>query len=214
MVPVLEARADGDAERWSWVWQPPEAFLAASTAVHGGGLGRRSWVLNATVGRDFAHDDPASHLRSLAGARLLRDDGVGLLTAVDVRETIWTTDEGVEVLATVGLGWPTWAAAADGAPNPYAPGTINLVVWVPSRLADGALVNAVATATEAKAQALFELGAPGTGTASDAVAVCCPADGPVEPYGGPRSVWGARLARAVHRAVHQGVLAEQGPAPA
>ena len=51
------------------------------------------------------------------------------------------------------------------------------------------------TATEAKAQALVEAGVPGTGTASDAVVVCCPPGG-TEPYGGPRSVWGARLARA------------------
>jgi adenosylcobinamide amidohydrolase len=64
-------------------------------------------------------------------------------------------------------------------------------------------VNAVATATEAKVQAMIEAGVPGTGTASDAIAVCCPPGGR-EPYGGPRSEWGARLARAVHAAVATG----------
>jgi adenosylcobinamide amidohydrolase len=200
---------DGDGPGWLWVWQPRSPVLAAATAVLGGGLGLRGWVLSASVGKDYAHGDPAAHLRGLAGERALRGDGIGLLTAVDVRETVWAADEGAEVLATVGLGWPTWAAAADGAPNPYAPGTINLVAWIPTRLADGALVNAVATATEAKAQALLELDVPGTGTASDAVAVCCPARGDAETYGGPRSTWGSRLARAVHAAVRQGVLAER-----
>ena len=38
-------------------------------------------------------------------------------------------------------------------------------------------------------------------TEPDAVCVVCPADGPAEPYGGPRSVWGARVARAVHAAM-------------
>ena len=72
---------------------------------------------------------------------------------------------------------------------------------MPARLGDAALVNAVATATEAKAQALRELGIAATGTATDAVTVLCPPTGPVEAYGGPRSRWGARLARAVHEAV-------------
>jgi len=98
------------------------------------------------------------------------------------------------------------AAGADshGASVTSRPGTVNLVIVVPARLGDAALVNAVGTATEAKAQALWELGLHATGTASDAVSVLCPTDGVAEPYGGPRSLWGARLARAVHVAVLRG----------
>jgi adenosylcobinamide hydrolase len=46
----------------------------------------------------------------------------------------------------------------------------------------------------------------GTGTASDAVTVLCPppAD-PVQPFGGPRSEYGARLARATHAAIVSGI---------
>ena len=69
---------------------------------------------------------------------------------------------------------------------------------------DAALVNAIATATEAKAQALFELGIAGTGTATDAVCIATPADGRAETFGGPRSRWGSRLARAVRDAVRLG----------
>lgn len=86
-------------------------------------------------------------------------------------------------------------------------GTVNIVVYVPAALGDAALVNAVATATEAKCQAIGELGLPGTGTPTDSVTVLCPAGGPAlptEPYGGPRSTWGAPLARAVHAAVRAG----------
>jgi adenosylcobinamide hydrolase len=82
-----------------------------------------------------------------------------------------------------------------------AAGTINLLVRLPVRLGDAALVNAVATATEAKVQALLDLGLHATGTATDAVCVVCPPEGPPEPFGGPRSTWGARLARVVHAAV-------------
>jgi adenosylcobinamide hydrolase len=69
------------------------------------------------------------------------------------------------------------------------------------RLSDAALLNALCTATEAKTQALLAARVAGTGTASDAVTVVCSATGPAEPFAGPRSPWGARLARAVYEAV-------------
>ncbi|MFC4059645.1 adenosylcobinamide amidohydrolase [Planomonospora corallina] len=99
---------------------------------------------------------------------------------------------------------PTASPAGPASAAPYVPGTINIVVTVPVALSDAALVNAVMTVTEAKTQALVEEGFACTGTASDAVCVVAPAEGPEEPFGGPRSVWGARVARAVHRAVRQG----------
>jgi adenosylcobinamide hydrolase len=82
-------------------------------------------------------------------------------------------------------------------------GTINVLAVVPAALSDGALVNAVVTATEAKAQALAEAGVRATGTASDAICVACPV-GEGDPFGGPRSIWGSRLARAVRAAVAAG----------
>ena len=195
------------------MWRPGSPVLAAASTVVGGGLGPRHWALNATVDKDYDHPSPVGHLGQLAAAQGLGGDGIGFLTAVDVRRACWAAADGAEALATVGLGWPTWAAVPPGLDVPSAAGssgagTINLLVWVPARLSDGALVNAVATATEAKVQALAELRIPGTGTASDAIAVCCPLDGAGEPYGGPRSTWGARLARAVHAAVTTGARAE------
>ena len=127
-----------------------------------------------------------------------------MLTAAPVLHMTFEEDGGAECAATVGITQPTWAAAEDGASTAWIPGTINLVCWVPAALTDAALVNAVVTATEAKAQALAEAGVPGTGTASDAIVVCCPA-GRIEVYGGPRSRWGAPLARAVHGAVAAGI---------
>ncbi len=101
--------------------------------------------------------------------------------------------------ATVGLGHPILAAAPDEAGPISLVGTINLVAVIPERLADAALVNAVATVSEAKAQAMWDLGHRATGTATDAVCILCPDEGRAHAFGGPRSVWGARLARAVHR---------------
>lgn len=186
------------------VWRFPQPVRAIATTVLGGGLGERSWIFNAEVSLDYRHPDPSAHAAQIAKELELGDaPGIGFLTAARVRDVVTAGDGGARCDATVGLSVPTWAAAPDGATSPWQPGTVNLVCWVPAPLADAALVNAVVTATEAKAQALVELGVPGTGTPSDAVAVCCPAGGG-EPYGGPRARWGARLARAVHAAVREG----------
>ena len=79
-----------------------------------------------------------------------------------------------------------------------------MLAVLPERLSDAALVNAVATAAEAKAQALRDLGHDATGTATDAVCIACPDTGRPHAFGGPRSLWGSRLARAVHRAIVDG----------
>jgi len=205
------------------VWRPPRPVLAIASSPLGGGIGHRGWIINATVPSAYSRLDPAAHLAELARGLDLDGPGVGLLTAVDVHDAVTATDGGVEVTATVGLGHPTWAAAPDGDLRHHAPGagTINLVAWLPVPLTASALVNAVSTATEAKVQALIDCGVGATGTATDAMCLACPpqacpppagfgeaSDGGFEDgeaYGGPRSIWGARLARAVHAAVVAGV---------
>ena len=190
------------------MWRPGPGHRMISSALVGGGIGPASWVLNAQVPGGYARLDPVTHLQELAARFGLSGPGVGMLTAASVDRLVTATDEGVTATATVGLRVPTWAAAPPDATDPeLAPlrvGTINIVVSVPVALNDAALVNAVITATEAKTQAILGAGYPGTGTASDAICVAALGSGPAEPFAGPRSVWGARLARAVHAAVHAG----------
>jgi len=213
--------------RWpTLVWSPGPGWRTISTAVGGGGLGERGWWLNTQVDLQYHTSDPAAHVRGIAAGLDLTGPGVGMLTAADVQCWTGAEDSGVTVAATVGLGLPVFAAATEreiaaetAARGPtlpastgagrggYRPGTINVLVVVPVALSDAALVNAVITATEAKTQALVEARVSGTGTSSDALCVACPVepegDGP-QPYGGPRSLWGARIARAVHAAVAAG----------
>jgi adenosylcobinamide hydrolase len=195
------------------VWRFPAPRAAASTAAVGGGLGHRHWVINAQVRHDYGRHDLDRHADELAREAGLTGAGITMFTAAEISRGRRAVDAGVCAWATVGLTDATWAAAPDppdgpselGASRPSAPGTINLVVSLPVALTDAALLNALCTATEAKCQALAERGVPGTGTPSDAVTVVCAATGAPEPFGGPRSVWGARLARAVHAAVRAGV---------
>jgi adenosylcobinamide hydrolase len=206
----LGSRVEGGRDWPVLVWAPGPGWRAVSSALLGGGLGSRTWWLDAQVDKEYFHPDPVVHAREIAASLgLPPDTGVAMLTAADVRRWTTASDAGVEVAATVGLGLPVWAAAPeDGIETEASVGTINLLVVVPVPMSDAALVNTVVTVTEAKAQALTEAGVRGTGTSSDAVCVACPHPRAgytrPEPYGGPRSPWGAKIARAVHAAVAAG----------
>jgi adenosylcobinamide amidohydrolase len=231
----LAWRDEDGARLAATVWRAGVGWRAVSSAMLGGGIGPLNWVLNAQVRGRYARTDPVVHLEELAASLGLDGPGVGMLTAASVDRTMRGEDGGVAVSATVGLRVPTWAAAPEGtadpelaplhldvpppAPEPgpvrpapprpktpWRPGTVNIVVAVPVALSDAALVNAVVTATEAKTQALLEAGYPCTGTASDAICVAARTSGAQEPFAGPRSTWGARVARAVHAAVRAGAL--------
>lgn len=209
----LTVRVEDGRELYALVWRLTVPMLSISSAPLGGGVGLRRWILNAQVPSAYDCREPEAHLMSLASASGLSGPGIGMLTAVDVRRAVRVQEEGIAVEATVGLAHPLWAAAVkditarDETSAAHA-GTVNVVAFVPERLAEAALVNAVATATEAKAQALWEAGIAGTGTATDAICIMCPPEGEAHSYGGPRSLWGARLARAVHRAVSKGCEAQ------
>ena len=209
----LDWRTEADQRLPVALWHPGPGYRMISTGVLGGGLGPREWVLNAQVPSGYARTDPAEHLGELARALGLTGPGIGLLTAAQVTDLVQRQDEGVQAAATVGLSIPTWAAAPPGRPDlePARPGTINTIVALPVPLTDAAFVNAVVTATEAKAQAVLAAGFAATGTASDAICVAAPA-GPdrEEEFAGPRSLWGARIARAVHAAVYAGAVAYAG----
>ena len=195
------------------LWPLPTPARVISSGPLGGGIGLRNWVINATVDSDYGRTDPVVHLGELAEALGIRGAGVGLLTAVDVGDAVTVDHAGVTATATTGVGHPTWAVpqvpALGFEPEPYQPGTINIVVHCPVALTDAALVNLVGTVTEAKTQALLTYGVSGTGTATDTVTVLCPPSAPAESFGGVRSVWGARAARAVYEAVYAGLVTDR-----
>lgn len=187
------------------LWRAGTGWRMISSAVLGGGIGPRAWVMNAQVSHGYRRTDPARHLASLARDADARGAGVGLMTAAAVQAYGSAHDGGVEAVTTAGLGVRGWAASpVPGTAAPTTPGTINIIAALPVALTDSALVNAVATATEAKVQALLESGYDCSGTPTDAVCIATRVARPGEEphaFAGPRSVWGARLARAVHESV-------------
>jgi adenosylcobinamide hydrolase len=209
--PEIRLREEAGLELAARLWRLRQPMLAVSSAPLGGGLGLRHWVLNVQVPHAYDGGEPQEHLAALAREASVTGAGAGMMTAVDVRTASTVQQEGIYVDATVGvIGAALWAAADPSSSQPTdrddarTPGTINMVVVLPERLSEAALVNAISTATEAKSQALWDAGVDGTGTATDAMCVLCPATGDAHAYGGPRARWGAPLARVVYRAVRAG----------
>lgn len=193
-----------------------------SSASVGGGLNQASWLLNIGVVPDYARTDLENHANQVAIEFALDGVGQALFTAADVARYKQASCDGVLAHATVGVAKPTWAADPSGGytpwppetsdpstdqitQSPHFPGTINLVVQLPIGLEVAAAVNAVITMTEAKTQALYDRGIPGTGTASDAVVLVWPTGVATERFAGTRSKWGARIAQAAHEAVRRGI---------
>jgi adenosylcobinamide amidohydrolase len=181
-----------DGERLhSLLWRLGDGWRMISSAVLGGGIGERAWILNAQVGHGYRRIDPDHHLANLARAAGAHGPGVGLMTAADVRAYGYAHDDGVHAVATAGLGVRGWAASpVEGTITAPHVGTINIVATFPVALTDAALVNAVATATEAKVQALLDAGFDCSGTPTDAVCIAARsprAESEVHAFAGPRS---------------------------
>jgi len=195
--------------RWVINAQVPPAYARRDPDRHLGQLG----ISLGLAGRGVGMLTAADVRRYTCGA----DGGVEVTATVGLGHPILAAAPGVgiaDLVAAPGVGVADLVAApgvgvadlvaAPGVGVADLVGTINLLVLVPERLSDAALVNAVATATEAKTQALHDLGLHATGTATDALCIACPDQGNPAAFGGPRSLWGARIARAVHGAVVAG----------
>jgi adenosylcobinamide amidohydrolase len=188
---------------------------ACSWAIVGGGLVDARHVAWLEV-RDSELRPPVDAKRFLAD-RLHAEglvDAVGLLTSRDVSTYSDIIEEvsGIRArcLATVGLGNALRAGDPPGVTARI--GTINLLVHVDVPLADEALLEANAIATEAKCAVVLEAGIksrrsgrPATGTGTDCTVVTSPRATRRAPYAGKHTAVGAAIGGAVERAVFEGI---------
>ncbi len=187
---------------------------ALSWAVSGGGFRRVRTVVWRQVGdAELARGiDPE---RLLAAALAPFPDPIGLLTARDIhRFDDVTLGEGnltARCVATVGLGN---ALAIGDPPGPLRQvGTINLLCQLSRPLSDGALVEAISLATEARTAAMLAAHVPSrrstgwaTGTGTDCIIVATPEGvGAGERYAGKHTSLGALIGQSVGAAVSRGI---------
>lgn len=196
------------------VWICSAAPLeVCSSALVGGDLATTRHVLNRHVPDGYRCQRPADDLRAFALGLGIAEPFVGLMTAAwtHAAEPVTERGDGITVTAVVTVGLGSAEAAGLSPAVPWRPGTINTIVLLDARLAAGAAVNGVITATEAKAGALAAAGVqtadghPATGTVTDAVVIAWTGRGPAVTYLGPASAGGWLVARAVRRAVARGI---------
>jgi adenosylcobinamide hydrolase len=210
VLPGVEVAVRPDA-----VWVRSAGALGVlGSAVVGGDLDVARHIVNQHVPRDY-DGDPARDLARFARGLGIAEPFVGLMTAAWTHQARTVVDAvaglRMAIVATVGVTAPV--AAGLSRPAPCSPGTINLIAVLAARLERAAAVNGVITVTEAKTGALLAAGvatadgAPATGTATDAVVMAWTGRGPRCAYLGPATPAGWCLARAVRRAVAEGLEA-------
>ncbi len=198
-----------------------EPLAVVSSAVVGAELEQTRHIVNMHVARGYDCKDPAADLHALARALNIEntfsiaEPFVGMMTGVPMERVQVVVernaDATVAAIVTVGVSHPVAAGITEAHRAPA--GTINIILLADAGLSRAARVNAIITATEAKTLALLEadLRAPhgerASGTGTDAMVVASTERGASFEYAGPISPLGALMARAMRRAVQQGLAA-------
>lgn len=192
-----------------------DTFRACSNALWKGGFCHARAILNSRVSQSYHSADPRSDVQQMICA--LGENPaltIGLLTAAEPSAAGVTRIEGEQfrlcAIATAGVGNAVRAGQAPETYPAYWADTINTIVLLDARLTDAAMLNAVITATEAKAAALQdagvtdEMGRIATGTSTDAVVIAArpePGYQQTHLYAGTATTLGDALAKAVYAAV-------------
>lgn len=201
---------------------------ALSCAVLNGGLCQASDFLNVRVPKYSPGpvEDPALTLQRLSDQLHCRAAAVGMMTAASMQSLQVACEaldgEMLAVLVTTGLenarraGDPAEYQSLDDLPEKQ--GTINLAIVTSAQVADAALVEMIAVATEAKVAALHELevaspvsGLPATGTGTDAIAVFSGHGRRRARFAGKHTLLGERLAVLVMQVIRDSVHAQWAP---
>lgn len=203
--------------------EAPEAMDGIGSAVYGGGVQRLERMINIYVDRFYRCDDPERDITgSLAQWGISAGNTAGLLTAVQLRHASvqeeQNRDFAILCCATAGVS----NAARAGSQRTtfradWTPGTINLMLAIDGRMTQAAMVNAVMTATEAKAAALMDLGVrdaenglQATGTTTDAIVLGVsqrPDWALLHSYAGTATDLGGTVGRLVYAAVSESLRA-------
>nr|WP_028782107.1 adenosylcobinamide amidohydrolase [Thalassobacillus devorans] len=214
-LPAFEAEVEQNEQYIRIAYPRPLRVL--SNAVVGGGLQWFRHFCNFHVPKNYDCEDPAADVLGwLEEANISVGDTMGMMTAVKladqafVRETIM--DTAVFTVVTGGVGNAVDITENHPAEEEWQVGTINIMVFLDVHLTDGAFVNAVQSATEAKTKALADMqvtdpatGSMATGTSTDSIAIAATQQGESTPYAGSGTKVGKAIGQSVYRAVTEAV---------
>ncbi|MEM0448273.1 MAG: bifunctional adenosylcobinamide hydrolase/alpha-ribazole phosphatase CbiS [Methanomassiliicoccales archaeon] len=190
---------------------PGKMKVLAST-MRNGGFAETDTILMMQVEEGYDHHDPEADMAEKLELLGLEEHTVGFMTAAWIHRALTKAEveyHGVKAVAVVTAGVVNAVMAGELLPESIIrkltkPGTINTVVVVDVPLEAAGFANAIITATEAKSAAMFDRGIRGTGTTSDAVAICAP-HGKGTKYAGTATDVGIAIARAVRQATARSI---------
>ena len=194
-----------------------EPLRTISSGVTGDGIRWIRHFCNFHVDPHYDGVAPVSDMtRWLEQRGLPVESTVGMMTAVHLADaaTIRRTVEDVEimVIATAGVGNAVDITLADQRDGLSQIGTLNVMVFLDAHFTDGALVNAMMSATEAKTKALSDLGIRdpytdtlATGTPTDSLAIGTTQNGELTPFAGSGTPAGKAIGSVVYDALTEAI---------
>ncbi|MCW3133660.1 MAG: phosphatidylglycerophosphatase A [Methanophagales archaeon] len=146
-------------------------FKVLSSAVYNGGFVRATTIINLNVSNDFNGNAFELFDSFLAERGLEKEEVVGMMTAVPMKNARIIEREDVTAIITAGI--------SKRSQRSKSPSTVNIILLVDKNLSQSAMANAMIVATEAKTAAFSDLdvhtekGDLFTGDATDSVAIAC-----------------------------------------
>jgi adenosylcobinamide hydrolase len=201
-----------------------------SSALLNGGLVEANGIINVQVPEGSGSDKSDMHwsgpedflVKAARELRLPNEKVVGLMTAAKMKNVMAFNekydDVALAVFVTAGATVAVTAGepAASKSSHLQKIGTINIIVIVDGNLTEGAMVEIIKTATEAKTVALRELdirsrfsGDLATGTLTDSVAVGCSKKGEPIQYAGTFTIIGELIGKCVREGVKKAIFKQE-----
>ena len=180
-----------EREKRFYMFQFPQPFRMFSSAPYGGGTGKSERYINRTVERNYSRNPQEEIPEFLAGNSISKENTCVTLTACNIMNAdIVSSDDGefpIMLSVTAGIS----NALSIGSSGFERPGTINIALISDADLDGSSALNLFSGLTEAKSQAMNDMGikdrttgkrAPGTST--DTVSIFLSGSGRHSAYGG------------------------------
>jgi len=189
-----------------------------SNGVIGDGIQWVKHFCNFHVSKNYHCHDPQRDVQTwLTTNSISFEQAVGMMTAVMLEDAVIVKEEieGISMLVIVTAGVGNAVDITNEAALAPIPtiGTINTMLFIDAHFTDGALVNGLMSATEAKVKALHDLeikdpntNTIATGTSTDAIVLGLTQQGEKTPYAGSGTVVGKGIGQIVYKATKEAII--------
>lgn len=197
--------------------QSAQPLRVMSSGVVGSGIGWYQTFVNRHVDKSYNCDDFYEEMVDfLIEKGFEPSETVGMMTAVYTYDVIYEFYEmdlfSVLIVVTAGVGNAVDASMASKHKEVVTPGTINSWIFVNGHLSEEAFIQAMMTATEAKAKVLMDLevrdketGTVATGTSTDSILVAATQSGEKIDFAGTVTPLGKIIGKGIYECTQKAI---------